>query len=213
MSVHRIYLLFVLMFLSTYTLFAQNASTLLSKAAQTYEQSNGISATFTFHTRMDGMGAESFEGVIEMKGDRFTLKTPDMQIWYDGTTQWVYVERNDEVNITNPTGEDLESTNPMILLRTYDKDYNAKLKGESTAANGKIAYDIELTPKRKKDVEKIELQLEKNAQLPFRIAVYTRNGMYTMIQVVKMETGKNQTDSFFVFNEKDYPDVEVIDLR
>ncbi|MDL2265699.1 hypothetical protein LJC57_07715 [Parabacteroides sp. OttesenSCG-928-G07] len=213
MSVHKIYSFFLLLILSPCTLLAQNASELLSKAAQVYEQSNGISATFTFHTRMDGMGAESFEGLIEMKGDRFVLKTPDMQIWYDGSTQWVYVERNDEVNITNPTGEELESTNPMILLRTYSKEYNAKLKGESTAASGKMAYDIELTPKRKKDIERIELQLEKNSQLPFRIAVYAKNGMYTMIQIVKMETGKNQPDNYFVFNEKAYPDVEVIDLR
>jgi outer membrane lipoprotein-sorting protein len=213
MNAHKIYLFFVLLILSPCTLLAQNASELLSKAAQVYEQSNGISATFTFHTRMDGMGAESFEGLIEMKGDRFVLKTPDMEIWYDGSTQWVYVERNDEVNITNPTGEELESTNPMILLRTYNKEYNAKLKGESTAASGKMAYDIELTPKRKKDIERIELQLEKNSQLPFRIAVYAKNGMYTMIQIVKMETGKNQPDSYFVFNEKAYPDVEVIDLR
>lgn len=32
-------------------------------------------------------------------------------------------------------------------------------------------------------------------------------------RISKMKTGVNQPDSYFVFNEKDYPDAEIIDLR
>ncbi len=53
-------------------------------------------------TRSAGQDAgESFEGTIQMKGDKFTLVTPDALTWFNGTTQWTYVERNDEVNVTN----------------------------------------------------------------------------------------------------------------
>ena len=53
-------------------------------------------------TRSAGQNAgESFEGTIQMKGDKFTLVTPDALTWFNGTTQWTYVERNDEVNVTN----------------------------------------------------------------------------------------------------------------
>ena len=31
---------------------------------------------------------ESFEGTIQMKGDKFTLVTPDALTWFNGTTQW-----------------------------------------------------------------------------------------------------------------------------
>ena len=56
-------------------------------------------------TRSVGQNAEeSFEATIEMKGDKFTLVTPDALTWFNGTTQWTYVERNDEVNVTNPYG-------------------------------------------------------------------------------------------------------------
>ena len=179
---------------------AQNANDILRKAAAAYENSNGISASFTMFTRSAGQNAgESFEGTIQMKGDKFT--------------QWTYVERNDEVNVTNPTGEELQFTNPALLLNSYKKGFTAAYKGESTAPNGKAAYDVELTPKKKGDIVKVELQIEKYSNFPARITVTSKNGVSSTIQISQLKTGINQPDRFFVFNEGDYPDVEVIDLR
>ena len=129
---------------------AQNPVSILDKAASAYENSNGITASFELNTRSDVQKvSESFEGTINMKGDKFTLVTPDMITWFDGTTQWTYVERNDEVNVSTPSGEELQFTNPALLLRVYKKGFIPKYIGESTASNGKTAYDIELTPKKK----------------------------------------------------------------
>ena len=193
---------------------AQNANDILGKAAAAYENSNGISASFTMFTRSAGQNAgESFEGTIQMKGDKFTLVTPDALTWFNGTTQWTYVERNDEVNVTNPTGEELQFTNPALLLNSYKKGFTAAYKGESTAPNGKAAYDVELTPKKKGDIVKVELQIEKYSNFPARITVTSKNGVSSTIQISQLKTGINQPDRFFVFNEGDYPDVEVIDLR
>ena len=163
--------------------YAQNANDILGKAAAAYENSNGISASFTMFTRSAG------------------------------TTQWTYVERNDEVNVTNPTGEELQFTNPALLLNSYKKGFTAAYKGESTAPNGKAAYDVELTPKKKGDIVKVELQIEKYSNFPARITVTSKNGVSSTIQISQLKTGINQPDRFFVFNEGDYPDVEVIDLR
>ena len=157
---------------------AQNANDILRKAAAAYENSNGISASFTMFTRSAGQNAgESFEGTIQMKGDKFTLVTPEALTWFNGTTQWTYVERNDEVNVTNPTGEELQFTNPALLLNSYKKGF------------------------------------EKYSNFPARITVTSKNGVSSTIQISQLKTGINQPDRFFVFNEGDYPDVEVIDLR
>lgn len=193
---------------------AQSANDILGKAAAAYENSNGISASFAMFTRSAGQpGGESFEGTIQMKGDKFTLVTPDMRTWFDGTTQWTYVERNEEVNVTTPTGEELRFTNPALLLNSYKKGFTAAYKGESTAPNGKAAYDVELTPKKKGDIVSVELQIEKYASFPARITVTSKNGVSSTIQISRLKTGVNQPDGFFVFDEKEYPDAEVIDLR
>ena len=136
-----------------------------------------------------------------------------MTTWFDGTTQWSYVERNEEVNVSTPTGEELQFTNPALLLRMYKKGFTPQYIGESTASSGKSAYDIELTPKKKGDILKVELQIEKSSNFPAKIKVEAKNGISSTIHISNLKTGVNQPDDFFVFKESDYPDAEVIDLR
>ena len=51
---------------------AQNATSILDKAASAYEDSNGLSAYFTMQTRSDVQKvSESFDGTIDIKGDKF----------------------------------------------------------------------------------------------------------------------------------------------
>lgn len=195
-------------------LHAQEAVSILDKAEAAYEKANGIKAAFTMRTRSDARQVtESFEGTIQMKGDKFVWQTPDMTTWFDGTTQWTYVPRNGEVNVSAPTGEELQFTNPALLLRSYKKGFDAVYKGECTAPNGKSAYEIELTPKKKGDIRKAILQIEKFSSFPASITVETKNGMLSTIQIDRLETGINQPDGFFVFKEADFPDAEIIDLR
>lgn len=213
-SIAVVGLIISLLFVIGLRLHAQNPVSILDKAAEAYEKANGIKATFTMHTQSEAQQMnESFEGTIQMKGDKFVWQTPDMTTWFDGTTQWTYVPRNEEVNVSTPTGDELQFTNPALLLRSYKKGFKAVYKGESTAPNGKSAYEIELTPKKKSDIVKAILQIEKFSSFPVAITVESRNGMRSTIRIGKLETGVNQPDSFFVFKEADFPDAEIIDLR
>ena len=193
---------------------AQNAEELLDRAALAYNSSNGIAATFAMRTSSEQQNAtESFEGIINIKGDKFTFATPDLRTWYDGTTQWVYMERSGEVNVNTPSGDELQFTNPAILLKSYKKGFTASYKGESTSRNGKAAYDIELIPKKKGNILKVSLQIEKTSGLPSGISVNMKNGINSDIYISGLKQNVNQPDSFFVFNEADFPDAEIIDLR
>lgn len=194
---------------------AQDAATLLDEAAAAYERSNGLSAKFSIHNFSPAQNVgESFEGTIQMRGEKFVLSTPDVTTWFDGTTQWSYVGRVEEVNVTTPTGDDLRMTNPMILLNDYQKGFSATLKGESTGPNGKSVYDIELTPKtRGSDLKRVELRIEKFKKLPAAIVVELTNGTRTSVQIDAIQTGLNQPDPFFTFPKAEYPDAEIIDLR
>ena len=80
---------------------AQDAKKILDEAAAVYENSNGLSAKFTINnfSKAQNIG-ESFEGTIQMRGDKFVLMTPDVSTWFDGHTQWAYVARSEEVKMT-----------------------------------------------------------------------------------------------------------------
>lgn len=193
---------------------AQQAAAVLDKAAKAYETANGVKAAFTMHIRSDKQQInESFEGEIQIKGDKFYLKTPDVLTWFDGKTQWTYMLRTEEVNVTDPDGDELMFTNPALLLRNYKKGFAAELKGESTSATGKLAYDITLTPRKKSNVSRVELQIEKRSNLPASVAVVSKDGMINTIRITNVQTGLNQADDEFVFNASRFPEAEIIDLR
>ena len=148
-----------------------------------------------------------------MKNEKFKSQTPDMITWYDGKTQWTYMDRTEEVNVTEPDGAELQFTNPIVFINSYEKGFKASLKGTSTTRQGKSAYDIELTPKKKGDITKVTIQIEKNTGNLASIDIEAKNGLRNTIVISKWQTNMNQPDNFFVFNEEDYPDAEVVDLR
>ena len=193
---------------------AQNAEEILSKATAVYNRSNGIMASFSLHI-LSGTEqvSESLEGVIQMRGNKFALATPDVMTWYDGATQWTCVVHTGEVSVTTPEGDELQLTNPAILLASYQKDYTAAYKGDATAANGKAAYVIELTPKKKNNITGIELQIEKYTSLPVRIRAKLKNKLINTVQIHQIKTNVNQPDEAFVFPKNKYPQAEIIDLR
>ncbi len=204
---------FTLLILSTFPVFSQTGESIIDQAAATYQNANGIQVSFVMNNTSQQSGyAESFEGTIRMKGEKFVLETPDMKVWFDGKTMWSYVEQTGEVNVTSPSGEDLQFTNPAILLAGYKKEFSAQYKGDGTL-NGKAIRKVELTPKGKGDINKVELQIEKSTHLPLRIAVDARNGMHSVITITRTNTGISLPDSEFTFRASHYPDAEIIDLR
>lgn len=191
---------------------APDAEKIIEKTAQLYQKWEGIHIDFAANIRSDKNSvSESFEGTIRMKKDKFVLNTPDMRTWFDGVTQWTYLPRADEVNVSTPSGSDLRLINPMLLLQDYKKEFNVSYIGESTSANTRMAYDIMLIPKKKDDIEKIELQIEKNTSLPAKIVVTMRNDIRSVFTIESIRE-EQFPDGVFTFPASEYPDAEVIDL-
>jgi outer membrane lipoprotein-sorting protein len=189
-----------------------NPDAILEKTSQIYQEWGGMEVKYAAHIFYErNATSESFEGTIRMKNDKFVLTRPDMKTWFDGTTQWTLIHE-DEVNIITPTDEDLRFINPMRLLQNYKKDFNVSFIGESTSANAKSAFDIALIPKKKEEVEKIEIQIEKNTSLPVKLVVTVRNQIRLTVAINGMKAD-NPFDEIFTFPKASYPDVEMIDLR
>ena len=192
---------------------AVDADAIIGKTSQLYEEWGGMEVRYTAHIFYErNATSESFEGAIRMKKDKFVLTSPDMITWFDGTTQWSYLIQNEEVNIITPTGDDLLFLNPMHLLENYKKDFNVSYIGESTSVNTRSAYDLALIPKKKDDIEKIEIQIEKNTSLPAKLVLAMRNQIRLTVVINGMKAD-NPSDEIFSFPIASYPNVEIIDLR
>ena len=112
--------------LLTLPVFAQQqmqAKVVLDKTAATFEKAGGIRAEFNVtvfnKSRMAGQSA----GVIELKGEKFVLKTDDGITWFDGKTQWSYLKSTNEVNVSNPSDVQRMRMNPYAFITMYKSGY------------------------------------------------------------------------------------------
>lgn len=124
MKTNRILLCCSVLFLllSMEPLHAQNGTQALDKVVGKFQQSNGISATFTL-TVFNALNepVEKQNGTIKLSGNKFYWNTTSMTVWYDGLQQWTYVKATEEVNLTEPTTEEIATVNPYILINNYKK--------------------------------------------------------------------------------------------
>jgi outer membrane lipoprotein-sorting protein len=193
---------------------AQNARSILDKAAETYNKAGGVTVNFT----LDSKNAKakivySYDGKAYMKSNKFKIEIPDAITWFDGATQWVFIKDTEEVNISNPTGEELQGISPSMLFSIYKKGYNLTYKGEKKVS-GKTMQEIELTPQKKNaDITKILVEIDKTNSVFSKITLTDKSGIQNTLTIRNYQTGVNIPDTTFSFNKKDYPRAEIVDLR
>jgi outer membrane lipoprotein-sorting protein len=210
----RIKLAILALFSSILFLNAQDAKSILDKANQAYNNAGGITATFTLNTE-DSRNKTTYsqDGTTLLKGNKFKIEVPDGITWFDGKTQWTYAKGGDEVNVSNPTGDELAGISPSVLLNIYKSGFKLNYAGEKKD-NGKLVYSVDLIPESKKtDFKKMTINIDKANSLFTSIKVYGKDGITNHLIIKKLQTGSNFTDKTFIFNPKEYPNVEVVDLR
>ena len=127
----RKYIFSVLIALLSLPVIAQQqqsqARVILDKTAEAFRKAGGVKVDFTVKAVTNGLVEGVENGTIQLKGEKFVLKTSDIITWFDGKTQWSYMTKNDEVNVSNPTQEELQQINPYTFLYMYQKGFSYKL--------------------------------------------------------------------------------------
>lgn len=197
-----IFLSFV--FISTNNICAITANEILSNASEKYQKDECISSQFT----LSRVGNSS-EGEIKIYGDKFFLSTTQLSIWYDGRTQWTYSTETNEVNITEPTVEELQQVNPFAIINSFRNQYNATLLKSANSI-----YRIQLTPLKSGNtsISKAVITLNASTLYPTEIALTIDNNIIT-IKTKNIKAIKSVSHQTFVFDNKKYPNAEIIDLR
>ena len=190
------------------------AKAVLDRTADAFRKAGGVKADFVVKAVTNGLAEGAENGTIQLKGEKFVLKTSDVVTWFDGKTQWSYVAKNDEVNVSSPTQEELQQINPYTFLYMYQKGFSYKL-GTTKTFRGKAVWEVILTAKDKKqELERITLFVTKDTYEPLYILLQQR-GQQTRneITVTSYQTRQNYAVSVFAFDRKQYPGAEIIDLR
>jgi len=187
----------------------------LDTAYEKYVAMKGINAYFTLNiTDVKAKLTESFDGNIIMQANKFYLSIPDADTWFDGKTQWVWLKGPDEVNITEPSDKEASMVNPAVLFSIYKSGSNYKYKGEKYDIKNRPVHEIEIIPAKKTgDIKKIVVQINKTDYMPVTFHVFYKGDLENIVYINKYTTGTAYPDNTFVFNKKEHPETEIIDLR
>ena len=187
----------------------EGARDILRRAADTFLREGGVYVSFSLRSS-EGLSS----GTLRLKGEKFVLEAGGMTTWFDGHTQWTYLPSSDEVNISEPTDEELQTLNPYAWLYLYDREYDLKSLPAETSGQ----YKIEMSARSAgEQVERLVLWLDKSGLHPVKFSLTLAGNVEpTLITVRDYRTRQPYTDAMFVFDPGEYPEyptAEVIDLR
>lgn len=186
-----------------------DARDILDRAADAFRKESGVKIAFSVRAPEGNSN-----GSIRLKGDKFLLETEGVTTWFDGRTQWTYLASGDEVNISEPTPEELQGINPYAWLSLYDKGYKLKVAKIGNASDNTTYKVVMTATERSQDIQCIILYIEKGSFCPLKFSMVQRGSKdAVMVFINSCQTGKNYADSLFVFDKKAYPTAEIIDLR
>ena len=204
-----------LFFITSFKTKAQDkkAEAILDAMSKKYKATLSYNANFSYGVENASNKVTKFlTGVVTVKGNKFKLKTAGQEIFNNGKEMFTFVKETNEVNITDPADSD-EDFSPTKIYNIYKKGYKYQFKEEKNEA-GQIYETVELTPSTaKSNVSKIQITVNKLDKSIKNWKVWDKAGKKTLFKIDKFVPNVAAADAVFIFDKKNYPGVEVVDLR
>lgn len=204
--------LLVVLILITTNIYAQDeiAKSLLEELSANAKNYDNIYIEFNLMIENKNQNInEKQEGIIEIAKEKFRLQLEDQFIVNNGESQWIYLVDMNEVQIIN--NSDLnELMNPINIFTIYERDYKYNYVG-TTSENGLQIQNINLFPKTSKEFIKINIEIDASKNQLRKTKIYDKNGGTLAYELKKISV--NTKLEPFIFDTKNYADIEIIDLR
>ena len=183
-----------------------------------YESGGALRADVTLEIEVPDQPAEVQTGRIVQAGERFRVEFAGQHVISDGTTVWMFLPDNLEVQVYDAA----ESAGlaqggfmrPQDILAMYESgEFEYAVTGEPTE-DGVALRQIEFKPvDRDAEIAKIRLTYDPAADELRRVRVFNKDGSRFALSLNAVETGGEVAPAVFVFDETDYPGVSVEDMR
>lgn len=188
----------------------------LLELRQRYEAGKTLEAEVTLEIQFPEQPVEIQKGRIAQTGEKFRVEFDKQVVISNGTTMWMYLPDNKEVQIYDATEGDASGgfLRPQDLLTIYDSDdYEYMVSGEITE-NGKTYRQIEFKPtNRDSEYAKVRLTYDPVKDEVRRVKVFNKDGSRFTLSLTSVKIGGTIPAEKFNFKASDYPGVSVEDMR
>lgn len=153
------------------------------------------------------------KGSISLKGEKYHVELGGQEIICDNKTVWTYNKDAKEVQVSTYNPAEQSMTPAKLLTNSYEKEYKYSYKGEKKE-KGKTFDMVELTPKdNNAKASKIELLVDKATSIVASGNIQEKNGNKIQYAISNLVADSNIPDTYFSWDPKSHPGVEVVDLR
>ncbi len=163
----------------------------------------------------DKKPTDNQKGSLVVKGGKYKLELKTQTVISDSTTMWTYLKDANEVQINNVDhNSDKGTISPTNIFTIYEKGFKSHFDKEETD-KGITVEVIDLYPKHpeKEKYHTLILVIDKNKNQIISVTALMKDGTMVTYTVDSLDTDSAIPAGFFSFNPKDYPGIDVEDLR
>lgn len=189
------------------------AEKILSKVSQNYKNLNSFRIKFSLTVKNAEENInETSIGVADIKNDKYMISIMGADTYFDGKTRYTFLKDSEELNISEPEDEENELSNPAKIFSLYKNGFTYSLVKEYRK-DGVNIVNIELIPTEEKEYSKVLLVINKDNNRIISFTSLGKDSNDVVLKITKLDTSHSFNDSYFVFDTKSHPNVEVIDMR
>ncbi|CAG4989799.1 hypothetical protein DYBT9275_00383 [Dyadobacter sp. CECT 9275] len=198
-----------LIFQSSFAQGDKKSTAILDAMSTKYQKMKSFKALFTYTPE----GGTALKGDVTVKGTKFRLKMAGQEIYNDGKLMATYIKETNEVNLQDFDPSSAGELDPTKIYSAYKKGFKHNFLQEKK--DGKDVVEVvELTSTNKNSqVAKVQLLISKVDKTIKSWKIFQKNGQKVDYKVEQFQPDVAVADNFFTFNSKQYPGVEVVDLR
>jgi outer membrane lipoprotein-sorting protein len=187
----------------------KKSTAILDAMSAKYQKIKSFKALFTYAPE----GGKALKGDVTVKGTKFRLKMAGQEIYNDGKLMATYIKETNEVNLQDFDPTATGDLDPTKIYSAYKKGFKYAFLEEKKVGN-QVVEVVELTPTNKNSqVSKVQIEVNKADKSINNWKIFQKSGDKVTYKLDQFQPDVTVADTFFTFNAKQYPGVEVVDLR
>jgi outer membrane lipoprotein-sorting protein len=191
------------------------AKAILANVSRKYRSYDIIKTDFTYtlenpqaHTKETQTGTI----YVKSKTNKYKVILKGQELISDGKNQWVYLKADKEVQLS-AVDNDPDRLNPAQIFTIYETGFKYIYSGDAKV-NGRVNNIIDMTPvDSKRTFFKVRLNIDKLNNQITNAVIFDKNGNKYTYAMESFTPNFKVSESIFAFDPKQYPGVEVVDLR
>ena len=191
------------------------AKKVLDRVRKKYDGYKSLEAAFTLSSEVPDQPKDVQKGTIGQQGSKFRLDMDGQIIVSDGKVNWIYLKKNNEIQINNADpNDDNGFFTPKDLLRRHEKgDFRFAITDKVSEKN-RVLTQIEFKPKDKSsEYAKLRVSIDEKTNTIESIKAFAKDGSRYTFLITRLTPNKTFSAGYFQLDPKQFPGVHVEDLR